>query len=80
MKIRDRPIEVELAEGSRYRPDLLLTDFGHLRVTARLDFWVVRTAWWNREVHRIYLVLATTGGVVEVYIEEGQWYLHRVQD
>ena len=81
MRLFDQRIEVELEEGSRHRPRLLHTPIGTLSVRQRLDFWVVQTNWWGKEVHRIYLLLDTSGGMVEVFVDHSEdWWLHRVQD
>lgn len=80
MKLRNTPITVDLAPGKAYVPTVLHTDFGRLQVIERLDFWVVQTAWWAGEVKRVYLRLRTSGGVVDVYCEDGEWWLGRVMD
>lgn len=80
MRLLDQPIEVELVEGSRHRPRLLHTSIGTLKVKQRLDFWVVQTNWWGNEVRRVYLLLDTSGGMVEVFVDGDRWWLHRLQD
>ena len=80
MRLVNKPINVELEEESRYRPRTLHTHLGTLHVRSRLDFWVVQTKWWGGEIRRIYLLLETSHGVVEVYTNGERWWLWRIED
>ncbi len=46
------------------------------------DYWCVRSYWWSRDIHRRYLRLITTGGVMDVYVDVtgGGWTLYRIPD
>ena len=79
MRLVEETIEVEL-DGTRYRPTLLHTRSGTLKVYRRLDFWTIRTRWWSREVDRVCLLLETSGGLIEVYTEAGRWWMRRMMD
>ncbi len=79
MRLVDEEITVEL-DGSRYRPRLLHTSGGRLKVHRRLDFWRVRTRWWSNEVSRVYLLLETSGGIIEVFVDGEKWFMRRVMD
>lgn len=79
MRLVEEKIDVEL-DGTLYRPSLLHTPTGTLKVHRRLDFWRVRTRWWSNEVSRVYLLLETSGGIVEVFVDGEEWFMRRVMD
>ena len=80
MRLVNKPINVELEGAGRYRPHTLHTHLGPLHVRSRLDFWVVQTKWWGGEIRRVYLLLETSEGIVEVYTDGEGWWLWRIED
>ncbi len=78
MKFVRREITVE---GQGYRPRRLFIDNEIINVRSRLDFWVVQSNWWSGDTRRIYLLLETDAGILEVYTDGcGRWVLFRRQD
>jgi len=50
-------------------------------VTRVLDRWRYDGRWWEREIHRDYVLLELEdGAVAELFREEGAWWVARVSD
>ncbi|HKI58433.1 MAG TPA: hypothetical protein VKA00_04320 [Trueperaceae bacterium] len=46
-----------------------------------LDRWRYDGRWWEREIHRDYVLLELEdGAVAELFREEGAWWVARVSD
>ena len=78
MKLVGKTIRVE---GTRYRIERLFVDDDVIQVFRRIDFWVVQSGWWSDEIRRIYLLLETDVGLLEVFTDgDGYWVLFRRLD
>lgn len=77
MKLYLEPIHVEPAHGKPRRLRWRRRDY---IVEEVVDFWISQTRWWRGEEKRIYLRLATDGGMLEVYRSAATWILSRVAD
>lgn len=68
MKFVNAPISVDVHKGV---PRRIRWGRHVYRVRRLLDYWILQSRWWGREVKRVYFRLETDGGVMEVYREEG---------
>lgn len=71
------PVEVRTR---RNRPHLIRRGRQLIDVRQVLDWWVVQSRWWAHEERRIYFLVVTSTGTLELYRQGDAWVLTRVFD
>lgn len=78
------PVPAGARHAARPAPSPRREDAGRLHrypVTRVLDRWRYDGRWWEREIHRDYLLLELRGGgVVELFREGEAWWVARAND
>jgi hypothetical protein len=78
-RIVDRPVAVVTDSGGR--PAGFCWERGKRRVVRIEDVWKEAGRWWAGETEKIfYRVEAESGGVYELYADQGEWYLYKIYD
>ncbi len=62
------------------RPKIVIWGKRRFTVTRVVDFWIRQSRWWGKEEKRVYLLLNTDHGLIEVYRRDETWILSRLFD
>ena len=71
---------VEIAVSADGRMKHLRWNSRRVDIKQQVNTWVIQGYWWREEIRREYVQLHTSGGMVEIYREEGIWWLSRMLD
>lgn len=71
------PIQVETTKGWPVRFDWRDRT---VRVHQPIDYWIRESRWWAEPEKRIYFLLDTDAGALEIYRSDSSWVLTRQMD
>ena len=80
-KLFNEPIAIHCKEGNP--PDAFIWRRRFYRVENIIRWWRQPAAWWNGESEKLFIRVNARNGTVgtyELYLTDGNWFIHRLLD
>lgn len=80
MKIINENIIVQPDPATKWLPGLIEWEHRVCVVEQVVDYWKIETQWWGKPVERLYVIVMTDHGIMEIFRERDFWTLYRIHD